>query len=129
MRAQITFSAVVQDIQDYNIADPDEDQMVSRILFSLELDGSRLGAFVEVAQPTGTDYKTEPLTVGPLSQEVMGGPWNHEAFTAVVEDYYRSALEKSVRLGEAGGVHMQSDKIIHVKSYEFDIETGWSPPP
>ena len=126
MRAQITFAAVIQDIHDFNMADLGEDQMVSRILFSLELDGSRHGAFVEVAQPMGTDYQTEPLTFGPLPQEVTGGPWNQEAFTEKVEEYYRSALEKSVSLG---GAQMRNNIIIHAKSYEFDIETGWSPPP
>ena len=126
MKAQITFAAVIQDIHDFNMADPGEDQMVSRILFSLDLDGSRHGAFVEVAQPMGTDYKTEPLTFGPLPDEVSGGPWNHEAFTEVVEGYYRSTLEKSVSIG---GARMRNNRIIHAKSYDFDLETGWSPPP
>ena len=125
MRAQIIFLAVVQDIHDYNMANPGEDQMVSRIVFSLELDGSRHDQlFVEVAQPMGIDYKTEPLTFGPLSHEVTGGPWNHEAFTELVEGYYRSALKKTVEVASA---RMRDNMIVHVEIYEFDIETGWSP--
>ena len=130
MRVRITFSTAVQDIQDYKMTDPGEDQIVSKIGFSLELDGSRHGPlFVEVRQPMGTDYKTEPLTVGPLLQEVTDGPWNQEAFTKVVEDYYRSALEKGISLRKASRVELRNDTIDLVKSYEFDIETGWSPPP
>ena len=127
MRAQIIFLAVVQDIDDYNMANPSEDQMVSRIVFTLELDGSRHDQlFVEVAQPMGTDYKSEPLTFGPLSHEVTGGPWNHEAFTELVEGYYRSALKKPAEVASA---RMRNNMIIHVEIYEFDIETGWSPAP
>ena len=125
MTAQITFLALVQDINDYNKAEHGEKQMVSRIVFSLELDGSRHDQlFVEVAQPMGTDYKTEPLTFGPLSHEVTGGPWNHEAFTELVEGYYRSALKKTVEVASA---RMRNNMIIQVAIYEFDIETDWSP--
>lgn len=125
MRAQIIFLAVVQDIDDYNMANPSEDQIVSRVGFSLELDGSKHDQlFVEVAQPMGTDYKTEPLTFGPLPHEVRGGPWNHEAFTELVEGYYRSALKKTAEVASA---RMRNNMIIHVEIYEFDIETGWSP--
>ncbi len=130
MKAHIKFSTMFQDIQDYKMTDPGEDQMVSKIVFSLELDGSRHGPlFVEVAQPMGTDYKTEPLTIGPLPLEVADGPWNQEAFTEVVEEYYRYALEKFIRFGGASGVRMRNNMLSFVKSYEFDIETGWSPPP
>ncbi len=122
MKAHIKFSTMFQDIQDYKMTDPGEDQIVSKIGFSLELDGSRHGPlFVEVRQPMGTDYKTEPLTVGSLAQEVTDGPWNHEAFTAVVEDYYRSSLEKGISLRKAPRVGMPNNPINYVKSYEFDI--------
>ena len=131
MRVHITFVNVLQDIPDYKMTDPGEDQMVSKIFFWLELDGSRQRPLsdVEVRQPMGTDYKTAPLTVGPLSQEVTDGPWNQEAFTEAVEDYYRSALGKSISFGGASNLRIRNNIINHVKSYEFDIETGWSPPP
>ena len=131
MRVHITFVNVLQDIQDYKVTDPGEDQMVSKIFFWLELDGSRQMplSVVEVRQPVGTDYKTAPLTVGPLSQDVTDGPWNQEAFTEAVVDYYRSALGKGISFGKASNLRMRNNTINHVKSYEFDIETGWSPPP
>ena len=125
--AQITFGAVIQDVHHFNMAKPDEDQIVSRILCLLEMDGSRHELVIEVAQPMGTDYETEPLTVGPLPQEVTDGPWNYEAFTDVVDDYYRSALKRAVKLGGAKGVRMQDNKIIQVKRYRFHIDTGWLP--
>ncbi len=55
---------------------------------------------------------------------MTGGPWNHEAFTELVEGYYRSALKKTVEVASA---RMRNNMIIQVAIYEFDIETDWSP--
>ena len=130
MKAQLTFLAVVQDIYDYNKAEHGEKQMVSRIVFSLEFDGLKHDQLVvEVSRPRWSDYKTAPLTFGSLSHELMGGPWNHEAFADLAGDYYRSALERSVSLGEATDVWMRNNRLDWVKTYDVDIDVGWSPPP
>ncbi|MEE8153802.1 MAG: hypothetical protein V3T53_02455 [Phycisphaerales bacterium] len=130
MKAQITFLALVQDIDDYNKAEHGEKQMVSRIVFSLEFDGLKHDQLVvEVSRPRWSDYKTAPLTFGSLSHGLMGGPWNHEAFADLADDYYRSALELSVSRGEASDVWIRNNRIDWVKTYDVDIEVGWSPPP
>ncbi len=130
MKACVTFSDIIQDVQDYNMAVKDDDQMVSRLIFSLDIDGKHYDQLiVEVAQPMGTDYESEPITVAPLDQEKYNGPWNHGAFSDAAEEYYRQALPKLVCVGPGvQGLRMR-DNHLHTKAvFEFDVQpptVGW----
>ena len=71
-------------------------------------------------QPFGTDYATEPMEVEKTSGSYPGN-WNHNEFRDAVEDYYRDALTRMMRIGQGSSVRMRNNAIEFPKSYEIDI--------
>lgn len=130
MKARVTFLAIIQDLQDFHMAVKDDDQMVSRLFFSLDIDGKHYDQLtVEVAQPMGTDYEAEPITVAPLDRELYNGPWNPGAFSDAAEKCYRQALSKAVRVGPGvQGLRMRDNHFDIKAVFEFDVQSptvGW----
>ncbi|MCH8151333.1 MAG: hypothetical protein IH830_03055 [Planctomycetes bacterium] len=134
MKARVTFLRMIQDLHDFHMAVRDDDQMVSRLFFDLEIDGKQYDQLtVEVAQPMGTDYESEPITVAPLDQEKYNGPWNHGAFRDEAEKYYRQALSMGIGVGPGvQAVRMRDNHFDLEVVVEFDVQrppVGWCGPP
>ena len=121
--ARVKFHGILQDSQDYGSFEKNDDHLVSVINFTLEVNGRTYdGMRVEVRQPYGADYATDPLEVGrPLG--TYRGTWNHHAFADLCEAYYRSAIGVSGwAIGFAGhGIRMRNNKAFRDEAAEFDI--------
>ncbi|MFX1534100.1 MAG: hypothetical protein ACFFDI_07695 [Promethearchaeota archaeon] len=114
-KAKITFYRCHQDSQDYGSND---EWMVSRVFFNLEIDGERFeGLYADLKQTVGSDYETAPLEVSP--PHGYEGAFNHQAFRECVEKYYRTKCVGS----EATGIHLgKGAKFIRMQNNVFDIE-------
>lgn len=94
--AKIEFEKIVLDNQDYSSFTYDEDQMVSRIFFSIEIDGEIYsGLSVEICQPFCTDFQCDPLEIAIPKGKYSAG-WDHSAFSVFCEAYYRYVTDKMV---------------------------------
>jgi hypothetical protein len=113
-KAKITFESLRQDSQDYATFEPSEAHVVSVIRFGMDVGDKHFsGLSVEVRQPYGTDYESEPLEVSPVSGGYRG-PWNHVGFAALAEQYYRSLIGSSGR-----GIHIQGGRHVRMRNNLF----------
>jgi hypothetical protein len=122
---RITFQKIIQDSQEYG---SDDEHMVSRAFFNIQIDGENRGDFsVDVKQIVGGDFETTPLEVG--VPEGYKGPY--EPFRQAVEVYYRSQVGSSgrgIHIAGGGNVRMYNNTFISTKIVEFDTEgsdAGW----
>lgn len=87
----IIFRELVTDVHDYTYFDKSPQHMVSRIEFTLKEGIVAHEMEVEVRQPWGGDFMTQPLDVGaPLGD--YDGPWDQNEFCGLVGLYYRRWL-------------------------------------
>jgi len=117
MQANIHFKSLIQNTQDYATFDKNEAHMVSVINFDLKIgDQAFADLQVEVRQPYGTDFETEPLEVG----SVIGydGPWNHLAFSDLCEAYYRSVIG-----GSGSGIRIEGSENLRMIGNMFGEST------
>jgi hypothetical protein len=125
MKAKVTFNQLNQDTQDLAASDPDQNHMISRAFFTLEVGGKQYADMsVTLRQPFGTDYAKEPIEVEKPAGSYKGN-WNHNDFRDAVEDYYRSAIGSGgsgIRVGAGStNIRMRDNKFVFSKTYEFDI--------
>jgi hypothetical protein len=121
--ATITFFKIHQDSQNFG---SDDEHMVSRIFFNLEIDGSKYqNLSADIKQTVGADFESGPLEVSP--PHGYNGPFNFEAFRREVEDCYRS------QVGSRGsGIHIEGGSNIRMKNniftfrrvVQFKVKTG-----
>jgi hypothetical protein len=83
-KAKVIFHQCIQDSQEYG---SDDEHMVSRIFFILEIGEERFeGLYANIKQTVGSDYDTAPIEVSqPYGYE---GAFNHQAFHDCAEKYY-----------------------------------------
>jgi hypothetical protein len=126
-KAHVDFKKIVQDSQDVR-ADPKAgDHMFCRVHFSLAINGALTeNMYVDISQPFGTDYATEPLEVGPPM--TADGPynknWNAKAFSDLVEVYYRELIGtqgRAVTTEGSASVRMRNNVLVFHKAVDFEI--------
>jgi len=124
-RVKISFQRCVQDSQEYGSND---EHMVSRVFFNMEVDGATKRDFsVDVKQVVGGDYETTPLEVS--VPENYKGPY--EPFRQAVENYYRGLIGSSshgIRISGGSNIRMYNNIFAVTKIVEFDTEgtdAGW----
>ena len=62
MKAKVTFHQLIQDTQDLAASDPNQNHMISRALFALDVGGKQYADLsVTLRQPFGTVYAKEPV--------------------------------------------------------------------
>lgn len=84
-KAIVIFQKLILDSQDYATFDKNEEHMVSIIHFTLQVEGNQYEDMtVEVRQPYGTDYESEPIEVGEIGGSYRGA-WNHREFADLCE--------------------------------------------
>ena len=124
-KAKVVFQKLIQDSQDYG---SDDEHMVSRAFFTLEIEGNRhADMFVDIKQPVGGDFEKSLLEVSRPAG--YSGPFNYEAFRAAVEKYYRSLVGSSGS-GIQGGrnIRMRNNTFVQQSVAEFEISksnAGW----
>ena len=58
---KVSFKACIQDSQEAQAENPNRSHMISRVIFDLEVDDYvYVDMIVDLKQPFGTDYATEP---------------------------------------------------------------------
>ena len=105
MKATVTFTPCVQDSQDYGSND---EHMVSRVFFDLEVDGKiHSGLYADLKQVVGSNYETGDIEVG--LPHGYPDPFNHLAFRDAAEGYFRSLVGPRVQ-GSASRWRLHPDE-------------------
>lgn len=113
MKATITFQSLTQDSQNYATFEKNDAHMVSIIHFDLVVGNDDFkGLSVELLQPYGTDFESEPFEVGRV--QGYNGPWNHVGFSDLCTAYVRSLIGSSGR-----GIHIQGGGNIRMRNNRF----------
>jgi len=121
-KAKITFYKCLQNAQELG---SDDEYMVSRVFFSLEINRKRFeDLYADLKQTVGADYETGPIEVG--ASQGYDGPFNHEAFRDCAEKYYRSCVGSEatgIRIGKgAKGIRMFNNVFRKEMVCEFEIK-------
>ncbi len=120
-KAKIIFNKCIQDSQDYG---SDDEHMVSRVFFNLEIGEETFeGLSANIKQAVGGDYDTGPIEVSqPFGYE---GAFNHHAFRDCAEKFYRSCVGSEgtgIRIGKGAQNILMRNNIIEKKMVcEFEI--------
>jgi hypothetical protein len=121
--AIMTMTQIIQDSQDYGSND---EHMVSRVFFDLDIeDHNYPGLHVDVKQTVGSSFETAPLEVSaPVGYR---GPMNYEALRAAAEGYYRSQIGRAgrgFRLGPRTQARMRNNRVIARVQVQFEVPQG-----
>lgn len=119
-RAKVIFHECFQDSQDFG---SDDEHMISRLFFTMEIEGERQEDLsVDIKQTVGSDYETGSIEVRePAGYE---GPFNHHAFRECAERYYRSCVGgggSGINIQGGSNIRMTNNRIIKDMECEFDI--------
>ena len=117
---------MIQDSQDYG---SDDEHMVSRIFFDLEVDGTiHKGLFVNVKQTIGSSFEKGSIEVSrPVGYQ---GLWDHEAFSTFAQQYYRSLVGpggSGIRFSGGVSIRMRNNVFIQPASFEFQVQAAGGP--
>lgn len=124
--AQITFYKCVQDSQEFG---SDNEHAVSRVFFTVTVNGKTLEYFCNIIQDYGSSfsYENDPLQVSnPFSNSEH---INYEQFRSSVESYYRSCVGSSgngIKIVGASNIRMTNNTFGKVHS--ISIETSENSP-
>jgi hypothetical protein len=116
-----------QDSQEYG---SDDQHMVSRVFFSMAVDGRPVldadkgprKLYADVKLPVGGDYLASVLEVGrPAGYR---GPWNHEAFAAAATTYVHTCVgpgARGISFAGAATVRMRDNHFAMLVPFEFEV--------
>ncbi len=125
-KATVFLHRLTQDSQEYG---SDDQHMVSRVFFDMELGGRRYdGLYCDVKQTVGSDFESAPLEVS--SPVGYRGAFNHRAFQEAIERYYRSLVGsqgRGIRIAGASNVRMRNNSFIQPTQATFDVEVSGGP--
>jgi len=123
MKSRIAFTKCVLNIQKVN-SSADDDRMVSRLYFTLNVAGKNYEMQMEIRQPPGfvySDADQYPIETS-LPQGDFKGPWHHDSLNKAAEDYYRGIIGAKGSLffgSEAKKLTMSN--LIFTDSKKYDI--------
>ena len=125
-QARLIFEKCIQDSQDYG---SDDEHMVSRKFFALEVEGKRYdGLHADVKQTVGSSYEDGPIEISSPRGASYKGPFNYEAFRVAIEKYYRSLVGSSatgIRIGGAAHNIRTRNNIFQRREFtEFEVSGG-----
>ena len=124
--AKLFLRKLIQDSQDYGSND---EHMVSRVFFDLEIDGVKQeGLYANIKQPVGSSFESSPLEVSSPSN--YKGPFNYEAFRNIVEHYYRSlvgATGSGIHIAGGSNIRMRNNTFIQYEAHEFEVQIAGGP--
>lgn len=110
--AKIHIHKLIQDAQEYG---SDDEYMISRVFFDLEIGGQHYKELHAIIKQTvGSSFETGPLEISmPVDYE---GPFNYDAFCIIVEEYYRSLVG-----AKGSGIHIEGGSHIRMQNNTYDI--------
>lgn len=118
--ARINFHKCIQDSQNFG---SDDDHMVSRVFFSLEINGQNFkNLHADIKQLVGSDYESGPIEVG--HPEGYEGHFNYQAFRDEVEMYYRSMVGSGgsgINFSEGTNIRMRNNQFTQEKIVEIEV--------
>ncbi len=118
--AIVTFNRCIQDGQEYGSND---EFMISRVFFALEIDGKHVGEFyADLKQTVGSNYDTGSIEVSP--PRGYDGNWNHHEFSRAAEAYFRGLVGSTASvISNQGGLkmRMQNNCFDIIKQSSFEI--------
>jgi hypothetical protein len=116
------FRECIQDSQDYG---SDDEHMISRVFFSLEVGGQRYdGLYVDIKQAVGSSYESGPIEVGTPCGAKYRGPFNHQAFSDGAEKYYRSLVGskgRGIRVSGTPKIRMRNNRFVRPMTIEIEV--------
>lgn len=119
-KARVTFHTLIQDSQEYG---SDDEFMVSRVFFTLEIDGKKFeNLFADLKQTVGSDFETGSIEVSP--PRGYEGRFNHAAFSEGATKYFRSLVGSKgtgVRTEGSRNIRMQNNIFKKEMAIEFEI--------
>lgn len=120
-QARVTFTKAIQDSQELGSND---DYMVSRVFFDLEVNGNTYrDLYADLKQVVGAPYEADNIEVGP--PEGYDGLWNAHAFHSAATEYYLSCVGPSahgIQIGPgASNVRMQNNTFNMEVTVEFEV--------
>lgn len=123
-KAKITFHQCIQDSQEYG---SDDEEMVSRVFFTLEIGEDKFEKlYADLKQTVGADYDTGPIEVS--QPHGYDGQFNHQAFRDFAEKYYRSLVgsqARGIRIGKGASNIRMYGNVFNVEMVcEFEISGG-----
>jgi hypothetical protein len=122
----INFKKCVQDSQEYGSTD---EHMVSRVFFSIDVDGVPKGDyFSDIKQIVGSAYSSGNMEVS--RPHDYRGPYDHEQFSNEVAGYFCKFVNSSgamISLGNATNVRMMNNTFTFPYQFQFEAEgpAGW----
>ena len=125
-KVRIALHECIQDSQEYG---SDDEHMVSRVFFSIEVDGKRWSDelyYADLKQVVGGEFEKNPIEVSSpcdSSGEPYPGPMNYQAFRNGAESYFRNLVgSKGFGVHIEGGSHirMQNNRFVQEDSIEFE---------
>ena len=124
--AKLLLHQLIQDSQDYS---SDDEHMVSRVFFDLEIDSKKHeGLYADIKQPVCSWFESSPLEVS--SSANYKGPFNYEAFRNIVENYYRSlagAGSFGIHIEGGSNIRMRNNRLAQSVAAEFEVQVAGGP--
>jgi len=124
--AKVQIHQLIQDSQDYGSND---EHMISRIFFDLEVDGTVYKElYVNVKQTVGSSFETGPIEVSkPIGYK---GPWDHEVFSDFAGRYYRGLVGaggRGIRIAGGSNIRMRNNRFVQPANLEFQVNAAGGP--
>ncbi len=116
---KVLFHEILQDSQEFG---SDNEHMVSRVFFSVEVNGQRFDQlYADIKQTVGSSYETAPLEMS-SPRGGYKGPFNSDEFQRAAEGYYRKYIGSTGRFvsGSLTGMRMWNNQIVSPLVIEFD---------
>jgi hypothetical protein len=117
-RFKVTFHRAIQDSQEFGSND---EHMVSRVFFTLAVDGKLAGDFfADLKQTVGSKFNRSDIEVSP--PRGYDGPFDHVRFSDAARDYFSGAfgLEASgFNFGGSTNIRMWNNLSGQEREYEF----------
>ena len=118
---RINVQRCIQDSQELGSTDK---HMVSRVFFSIEVDGVSEGDdYCEIKQTVGSTYSPETLEVSrPYKYR---GPYDHRAFSDEIARYFSTLVNSSgavISVGNPQPIRMMHNIFVSSYHFQFDAE-------
>ena len=127
LKGKIHLTKLIQDSQEYG---SDDEFMVSRVFFDLEIEGKlHRGLYTNIKQVVGSPISAEALEVSaPVGYK---GPFNQGAFSKIASNYFLKLVGPNgsvFSLGNSQNIRMHNNSMAIPESADFEIDSpsgGW----
>lgn len=122
----VNFSKCIQDSQDFG---SDDEHMVSRVFFTLAIDGTSKGEFyADMKQSVGESFEEGSIEVGPPKTpdgSLHKGPFSQAKFVEAATTYYRSLVGSGgsgIHIGGgASNIRMRNNTFVQLYAVSFEV--------